>query len=354
MSGTDDLTITRRRANRPDRQVHRDDDREPPVIIEGDSGGTPEDALADSARQLKASAARATAAEQRARDAEAARIAAEQQVANATAGRQSDRAIVVQSVIDGATAELEGARAGYKQAREAGDVDGELAAQEAIAAATYKLTQANQEAAVIAEQNKRAPARGTPVQPAGTPPAVQAWFDSHPRFNTDMTYQRIAKGLHPEAIAAGHDGRSQAYVDWIDAKLTEMFGEGHGQAEPDSGSHRDMSDTGGRDRTGDSLPPSRGTGGGGGRMKQARVPLGHNGGYTIVQYEGTPEKPTRIKFANADVAANFREGAKLDTRAWDRDPDGTLVDYVSQWLQEAAEGNTTIKHGEGQTLGREE
>lgn len=350
---SDDLTITRRsRAERPERQVHREEET-PEVVIESFESGTPEAAIADTAKQLKDSAARATAAEQRARDAEAARLAAEAQVAAAAKGRQGDRAIVVQSIIESAQAELEGAKVAYKAAREAGNIDDEVEAQSLIAAATAKMSEHQREAAWLAAEAKR-PA---PVQQQAqrTPPAVQAWFDSHPRFTSDDDYRAYAEGLHNAAMRAGQDGQSQQYVDWIEAKLTQKFGEGHGTAEAgttaDHGGRRTVSDSG-RDRGGDSLPPSRGTPSRSGGMKEARIPLGHNGAVAIVRYEGTTDNPTRIRFASREDADNFREGARLNTRAYEVDPDRALVDYVTEHLRAAEEGYTDLKRGEGETFGR--
>lgn len=356
MSGSDDLTITRRsRAERPERQVHREEPEQPQVVIEGYDAGTPEAAIADTAKQIKESADRANAAEKRARDAEAARVAAEAASAAAARGRQGDRAIVVQSIIESAQAELEGAKLAYKTAREAGNIDDEVDAQALIAAATSKLSEHQRESAWLAAEAKR-PA---PVQQTNqTPPAVAAWFDSHPRFQADDDYRAYAEGLHNAALRAGKNGRDQDYVDWIEARLTQKFGEGHGTAEAGTtaeqgGGRRTVSDPS-RDRGGDSLPPSRGNTGRSGGMKEARIPLGHNGAVAIVRYEGTPNNPTRIKFASREDADNFREGARLNARLYEADPDKALVDYVTEHLMAHDEGYDDLRRGDGETFGRNE
>lgn len=79
------------------------------------------------------------------------------------------------------------------------------------------------------EQQKNKPA---PTQ-TQTPPrsqAAQKWIDDHPRFNSDLRYQRMALRAHEDAVDAGVEQDSSEYFRRINAALAESGLESDGNA----------------------------------------------------------------------------------------------------------------------------
>lgn len=330
MSGSQEEVVTRRpRAERPEREVHRDDDAPPPrsVVIEAadDSDVSPEEALAESRRQLQdrdrqlADARRLQQeADRRAQDA----------TRQASTNRQTDRQTVVSTMITSAQSEEASATAAYKAAHESGDVDAAIAATKALATATSRIERLNGELEWLKQQSQQPPADNN----AAPSPEAQRWIDEHPAYATDRSYRALANEAHAEALRAGHRRGSQSYVDYIDRLMTEEYGEGHGQTAAAKGAPKPMP-------RGDSLPPSR-----------RSSPSANNGGYktaTIgrlgkLQYQDRPDGSRGIRMT-PDVRETMELGAAVCKMKLD--------DYINDQIliaQEIEAGGTgDIIYGDG-------
>lgn len=350
MSGSQEV-ITRR--PRADRQGDPDPDRETPpsVTFEAISDEPdPEEAMAEARRQLAASQQQTAEARRAARQAQQAAQHATAQAHEAATARLTDREIAITSVLDSATAELVAAKAAYRAARESGNIEDEITAQEALSRATTRETAAKTELERIKAAPKPA-AQPQQSNPQGGPQMsaeAQAWIDSHPAFNADDEYHAMAILGNNRAIKAGHTEGSQSYVDFIDKFLEEKYGEGHGQI----GGNQQVQQPRGRQQqqqrsnAGDGIPPSRHTGAGRGGWKDVPTDLG------TVHFQKGSDGALRVRFADKNTHENFIEGAKTSFRAlYDRDPDRALADFAEEHINEFLEGGGTIKNGDGRSYG---
>lgn len=355
MSETNEIT-RRSRADRPARQVHRDDAPErPSVTVEGmEQQVSPEDALANSRQQL-------TAKDQQIARERQQRVDAERRAAAAESTGATARQTVLGSLVETAKAEQAQARAAMKSAREAGDVDAEAQAIEDLSAASGRLNQAAGELEWIKNQPKPQPTPNTNGQANGPSAAAQRWLDEHPRYKTDVDYRRYANGLNNEAISElGLREGSQEYIDHIERGMTDKYGEGHGHGEQG----RQHMDRGQPPSRGDTVPASRGGGGGGSASsagwKTVRVPLGHNGKMAEVLYQDRSDGSRGIKFKSREDQENFKEGARtVSPRLYEKDENQALAEYTQDHINMALEGyqdeqGSYMKTGDGQTFGRGE
>lgn len=324
--------VTRQRRQRPERP-----EREAPaerVAIEGvDETLSPEAALADSARQLQ-DRDRAVAEERRrARDAEQRARAAEAEAANARVARVTDHQAIVGQAIEGAKAEQQSARLAKRAAREAGDIDAEMAADEALGTATFRLSQATAELEAL----KRQPVQ-QPQRQAGRSAAAQQWLDEHPRFNTDRKYRGAAAEAHSEAIRAGNPEGSQEYVDYIDNIMRQEFGENHGREDQPDRGQQPMNNPGRAAST--TVPPSRGSGG---QTQGGFRPVKTLLDQEPLHVQRQPGGGMRIRFASARQQADFEEGAATCRMS--------LADYVQDQIriveEREAGGTGDLVTGEG-------
>lgn len=334
MSGSTEEVITRRpRGERPQREVHREEPQQSQAVVvdvSPDDGISPVDALAETRRQLQDNERR-LADERRLRQ-EADRRA-QQATQQATAARHTDRQVVLQSAITGAEGEIASAEAAYRSARDAGDVDAEIAASRSLAAATARLDRAASEL----EWAKNQPKPADPAQPSNAPSSeAQAWLDAHPAYFSDDEYQAMAHVGDKRAQAAGHKAGSQSYVDYIEKFMTDRYGEGHGQL---GGEPKPMT-TRQRDRSNDLAPTRRATPGGNtGGYKRATI-----GNLGNIEYRQESDGSRRVRFASKDQRENFEEGATICKMSFD--------DYVNDQILHAQEieagGRGDIIYGDGQ------
>lgn len=352
---SDTTEITRRsRADRPARQVHRDDAPErPSVTVEGmEQQVSPEDALANSRQQL-------TAKDQQIARERQQRVDAERRAAAAESTGATARQTVLGSLVETAKAEQAQARAAMKAAREAGDVDAEADAVEALSSATGRLGQAAGELEWLKTQPKPQPTPNTNGQANGPSAAAQRWLDEHPRYQTDVDYKRYANGLHNEAVSERNlQAGTQEYIDFIERGMTDHYGEGHGHGEQGRQQMREAPSRG------DTVPASRGGGGGGSASsagwKTVRIPLGHNGSMAEVLYQDRSDGSRGIKFKRLEDQANFKEGARtVYPRLYEKDENLALAEYTQEQIQMNLEGyqdeqGPYMKTGDGQTFGRGE
>ena len=336
MSGsqTEEITINRRpRGERPERQVHREDNA-PTLTMEVDGGGDtidPTQALAESQRLLKEQETR-LANEQRLRQQAEAR---ERQAAQSSATRQhQDRQTVVASTISSAESAIAAARTAYRGAREAGDLDAETEAQSALAAASAQFDRASAELEWLKSQTPAAPAA---PQPNGSPSVsaeTQAWLDSHPAYFQDDEYQAMAQFAHGKAVAAGHKSGSKQYVDFIDKYLEGKYGDGHGQV----GGAKQVSQS--RERGGEIAPTRRTQNSGTGGYKTAKV-----GNLGSIQYLDTADG-RRVKMSK-EMSDICREGAEVCRMPLDEYVNDQIL--IAQEIE--AGGTGDIIYGDGKRNG---
>lgn len=353
ITADDGETFTRRpRRDRPRQSAEASDDSIE-IISSGDSI-SPDAALADSQRLLKAKDREVAESRRIAREADQRRQAAETEVVRAREAQVVDRQAVVAQAIETAKAEQVAARQALKAAQETGDADAMGDAIEALSGASTRFNQGTAELTWLKAQPKPAPAR--PNQP-GPSPAAQKWLDEHPMYNTDEAYRSTAEGAHNAALRAGKAEGSDAYIQHINQIMERVYGAGHGQSEdgmtqPEEG-HRPVNNQQ-RRPTPSAVPPSRGASGSGGGWKTVHTELGD----LLVQ--DRPDGTRGVRFPNAKVESDFKEGAMLDKRA-SHSPEAfkkALAEYTNEHIMIAQEiaagGSGDLIRGEGRTYGRDD
>lgn len=244
MSGVEtDYISTRGEALPPPAEPERRTRKARPNPDDNPRGGgaeqEPEDhAAPEPDAALTAMSARASAAERKAADLEAERLnwQKERDELQRGKGEAETRGVNAQKValenaIGSEQARLAGARQAYRAAREAGDLDAEDKANDAIAEtrarlvlldrdksawADWEATQAAE--AEAAKRNKpaarEAPERGGEPAPAavrGLTPQDQQWVEGHPDFGTDPECEQWIRGAADRVIADGIQKGSPAF-----------------------------------------------------------------------------------------------------------------------------------------------
>ena len=185
---------------------------EAPEVEEQHAGPTPEEALAE-ARQMLA-------------DSEAARQAAEQRAQQAGGQAANAQEAALREAIVSTEAALAQARANYRTAREAGDLDAEQQASENASMARLRLE------ALKGEQQQRRAAPQIQQQASPIPgPAAQRWLAEHPKVNTDPVYAAACSEAHYRAVQR-FESESPEYFRFCEAELRARFGDNHGKDEP--------------------------------------------------------------------------------------------------------------------------
>jgi len=338
---TDDgETFTRHPRDRAPREAR---EPSPTVHIEAEIV-SPEAAVADARSQLQAKDRQVAEARRAARAADQQRQLMETEVLRARESQVNDRQTVVAQALESAKSEQTAAKLAIRSAREMGDVDAELAAQESFQGASYRLAQASGELEYLRAQ----PRPSAQPRPAGRTPEAQQWLDEHPRFNTDRKYRGVAIDAHNEALREGHPEGSRSYVDYIEQVMTQEFGEGHGHDDGQDQGARPMNNMRGRGAS-VAVPPSRGSGASSG-WKTMRTPLGD----LLVQDRSDGTRG--IKFPNAKVQSDFEEGAMLDKRA-SHSPEAfrkALAEYANKHVEIAREiaagGTGDLVIGDGRSF----
>ena len=126
-----------------------------------------------------------------------------------------------------AVSELESAKKQYKDAYEAGDSDGVLAAQENLTNAKIKSDRLNNFKLPALQEDE------TPVKVATelAPEPVQiderasAWQEANPWFNQDVEITSYALGLHNKLVNEGVSPQSDDYYERIDSRMRQLFPE---------------------------------------------------------------------------------------------------------------------------------
>lgn len=223
----------------------------------GAAGGTaddtqqsPEDALANMGDQL-------TAAQDAAARERQARIDAEFRAAEATGAARGAHSVAVASAIEAENARLERARASYRTAREAGDLDAEQKAIEESGAARARLERLNEQKTAIERAPQQQPQRQAAPEPG---PAAKQWLADHPKHATDPVYRAALQVVHDAAVAGGLTVESPQYFDFAERELSTRFGPNHGKDAPvgDQGNRGNGSSTRRPAASGTAPGPSRG------------------------------------------------------------------------------------------------
>lgn len=347
----------RRLSDRPERQVHREQDDGPAVTIESSGSLSPAEALADSQRQLQ-SRDRELSAERAARaEAERARQAAEQQASAQAQARSSDRLTAVNADLEAAKAASQALRATIKSAREAGDFDAEMEAQEQLGQANFRVASASAELETLKQQQPAQRQQQAPQQQPQFTPAVRQWMDDHPRYTAgaqpsgskeDREYYAVAMAGHHAAQAAGYPLGSTAYFDEINRRVAEFEASEGGEPPPPRQEQRNMRD--------DTAPPSRGAANGpGAGWKTAKVNLGQNGSVALIDYRRDRTGGQTIRFRNPADRENFEDGAKTCYPSlYEQNPAKALADYMLDQISSHEEGWTDLKIGDGQIFRSDE
>ena len=124
------------------------------------------------------------------------------------------------------TTNMDAARQALKVSIEAGDVDGQVAAQEQIA----KLAQDASRLGALKTLNEEAPKQERPVYQAPTPrraqtdPKAEAWAKDNSWFGTDSAMTHTAFDLHKKLVEEeGYDPQSDEYYQEVDTRIRLEF-----------------------------------------------------------------------------------------------------------------------------------
>jgi hypothetical protein len=139
---------------------------------------------------------------------------------------------IIEHAIAAADAEKTDLKRAYREAREFGDIDAELAAQEALFEADYKLRQLHTGHEAIRQRiNTPQTQQKQPAAPAGDPvehiittnfsnPRDQAWLRQHKAdiFGNERR-QKLALAGHEVAVLKGIEPGTDAYYDFMDGHM---------------------------------------------------------------------------------------------------------------------------------------
>jgi hypothetical protein len=124
------------------------------------------------------------------------------------------------------TTNMDAARQALKVSIEAGDVDGQVAAQEQIA----KLAQDASRLGALKTLNEEAPKQERPVYQAPTPrrqqtdPKAEAWARDNSWFGSDSAMTHTAFDLHKTLVEQeGYDPQSDEYYEEVDSRIRLEF-----------------------------------------------------------------------------------------------------------------------------------
>ena len=124
------------------------------------------------------------------------------------------------------TTNMDAARQSLKVSIEAGDVDGQVAAQEQIA----KLAQDASRLGALKTLNEEAPKQERPVYQAPTPrrqqtdPKAESWARENTWFGQDSAMTHTAFDLHKRLVEQeGYDPQSDEYYEEVDSRIRLEF-----------------------------------------------------------------------------------------------------------------------------------
>jgi hypothetical protein len=114
--------------------------------------------------------------------------------------------------------QLEAAKKKIKEAYEAGDTDGFIAAQEEFVEAKTKAEKLKAyKPALQPQQNNVQP------QPTQVDPRIMDWRNKNPWFGADKRKTAVALAIHQELVEQGVDPSSDEYLKKLDMELSTTF-----------------------------------------------------------------------------------------------------------------------------------
>lgn len=122
-------------------------------------------------------------------------------------------------------AEVEQAKAKFKQAYDSGDSDAVVAAQEELTSAKLKADRvANFKIPSLQETKSDVQSQQTAPAPKADPRAVE-WAKANKWFGPDKEMTSYVLGLHNKLVEDGVDPRSDEYYETIDSRMRKLFPE---------------------------------------------------------------------------------------------------------------------------------
>ncbi len=118
-----------------------------------------------------------------------------------------------------------------KAAREEGDVNTEMEAQQRLADIMYDQRQVAEQAAVRQaqlaaqqQQMQQVPQVQQPSQPVEVDPKAEDWAERNEWFGRDVAMTAAVRGIHMQLIAQeGFDPKSNEYYDELDRRMRDAF-----------------------------------------------------------------------------------------------------------------------------------
>jgi hypothetical protein len=129
-------------------------------------------------------------------------------------------------------AELEQAKARYKQAYESGDSDAVLEAQDALTSAKIKADRLSNFRLPVQEPEKVVQQQQITQAPSADDKAVR-WQQDNSWFGSDDEMTSFALGLHQKLVKQGVDPRSNEYYEKINSRMRQVFPEEFSFDEPE-------------------------------------------------------------------------------------------------------------------------
>jgi hypothetical protein len=129
-------------------------------------------------------------------------------------------------------AELEQAKAKYKQAYESGDSDAVLEAQDALTSAKIKADRLSNFRLPVQEPEKVVQQQQITQAPSADDKAVR-WQQDNSWFGSDDEMTSFALGLHQKLVKQGVDPRSDEYYEKINSRMRQVFPEEFSFDEPE-------------------------------------------------------------------------------------------------------------------------
>lgn len=243
--------------------------------------------------------------------------------------RASDRHAAVAAAKEAAASDKKAAMSALKTARDAGDFDAEMQANDMLSSANYRLHQATGELAEI--DAKEAGASEILPENRGTgsgggdngsgsqyTPEEQAWIAKHPKFGADAEFTNAAAAAARHAMGEGAARGSPAYFRYIDAAIQKFEDNGGNTVDETPNGNgvgrRTPASSGG-------APPSRSNGNGSG-SQTIRTALG------TVTFSRRSDGKLAAQIP-ADRRADWDEAAKINNMS--------LNDYIAEQYDIAQE-----------------
>ena len=125
-------------------------------------------------------------------------------------------------------AELEAAKAKYREAYEAGDTEGVIEAQDALTTAKLRAERVNNYKPPL--QPPETPVKPLPQEEQRAAPVpvdtrAQDWAAENTWFNNDDEMTSVALGYHSKLVKDGVNPQSDEYYDAINARMRKLFPE---------------------------------------------------------------------------------------------------------------------------------